>query len=64
MYRWNMQERGTHGGCAIESALTDMGRLHARVRRMQGFFASGVHQAVFALMSTLPYAIGQVKAQI
>lgn len=28
---------------------------------LQGFFASGVHQAVFAIMSTLPYAIGQVQ---
>ncbi len=27
-----------------------------------GFFASGVHQAVFTLMSTLPYAVGQVQA--
>lgn len=28
---------------------------------LQGFFASGVHQTVFAIMSTLPYAIGQVQ---
>jgi hypothetical protein len=26
-----------------------------------GFFASGVHQAVFTIMSTLPYAVGQVQ---
>ena len=28
-----------------------------------GFFASGVHQAVFTIMSTLPYAVGQVQVR-